>query len=494
MENHRPVMQSEPLVLRPQTSELVDQFVEDEALVRQIIIACGSPASILFPQAIPANLRAFESVLSRHSLRGKVHFAHKSNQSHCLSRQLALTSVAVDVASTEELRHALGCGFSGDRIEATGPKNAEFLTLCLQHGVTISVDSPGELEDIRSLRKTLVISRSTPVLLRLCGFHASRSHVLSRASRFGIGLRDVPESLRSIAHCTDQIELRGFAFHLDSQSQEERLVAIEGCLAAQEQAVELGLEPNVINIGGGFRINYLADEAEWNRYTSAISQAALGIGPQLTWHDNFFGISAHGGTLRGKINTYGYYEPNPGPRSLDALLESELPAYGNQRVADVLRDNMIELWLEPGRALLDQCGLTVARVVGTKESSTGDRLVALAMKRQDLAFLDQEVFVDPLRVGSWKAGQAAHTPVYLIGNLCLESDLIARRQVFVPTVPEPGDLLAFANTAAYMMDFSSTNSIMQPAARRVAVVRHDGRFTWMLDEQFTPAWDFYERK
>ena len=482
-----------PLVLRPRTSALVDSFLSDETLVRQILIACGSPVNVLFPQAIAANVKSFEDVLAAHNLKGSLYFAHKSNQSHSLLRQMAVTILRADVASAEELRHALSCGFTGSRLEATGPKNAEFLYLCLLHSVAINVDSLQELDDIITLKKSLALTGKARLLLRLCGFGASYVQVLAKESRFGIRVSDATKALSKIVEQSADVELLGFAFHLDSTSIDERLVAVENCLAIFDDAVNLGLEPRVLNIGGGFRINYLADEEDWNRYTTAVKQAALGTGPQVTWQNNFFGLSAQAGVLRGKLNSYGYYEPNPGAGFLNELLESELAGYGNQKLAAVLRDNMIELWLEPGRSLLDQAGLTLARVNSVKTSSAGDTLVALNMKRQDIAFLDQEVFVDPVLVAC-KSTDEKRVPVYLTGDLCLENDLIFRHKVYLPNVPKPGDILAFVNTAAYMMDFSATNSIMQPPARRVAAVQDNNSFTWMLDEQYTPVWQFYNRR
>ncbi len=482
-----------PLVLCPRTSSMVDGFLADDVLVRRILLACGSPVNVLFPQSVAANVKSFEDVLAAHNLKGSLYFAHKSNQSHSLLRQMAVTALRADVASIEELRHALSCGFTGSRLEATGPKNAEFLYLCLLHSVVVNVDSLQELDDIIALKKSLALTGKVRILLRLCGFGASCAQVLAKESRFGIRRSDAPRALAKVVEQSADVELLGFAFHLDSTSLDERLVAVENCVAIFDDAVNLGLEPCVLNIGGGFRINYLAEEEDWNQYMTAMKQAVLGTGPQITWQNNFFGLSAHTGTLHGKLNSYGYYEPNPGAGFLSDLLNSELPSYGNQKLASVLRDNMIELWLEPGRSLLDQSGVTLARVNSVKISSAGDMLVALNMKRQDIAFLDQEVFVDPILVAC-KSTEWKPKPVYFTGDLCLESDLIFRHKVYLPSVPQHGDIMAFVNTAAYMMDFSATNSIMQPPARRVAAVQDNNSFTWMLDEQYTPVWQFYDRR
>ena len=78
--------------------------------------------------------------------------------------------------------------------------------------------------------------------------------------------------------------------------------------------------------------------------------------------------------------------------------------------------------------------------------------------------------------------------VYLFGNLCLEADLITRRTVYLPRRPRPGDLLAFANTAGYFMDFRATARpapARRPQGRGLAGRR--GAWRWCLDEQYWPV-------
>lgn len=526
----------QPLVLRPRSGSHIDDFLNERELLSTVLTACGSPLNILFPQAPAANLSSFQDVLKKNKLRGKIFFAHKANQSQSLLRELAMSEVNCDVASANELRHALGAGFTGERLGATGPKNPEFIGLALLHGVALSVDSMAELADILKIQSEIKSAannsahRKARILVRVCGFGMSDSQ--TKESRFGTTLAAVPTVLAMLAENCALVDFLGFSFHLDSTSLEEKAAAVGACLTLCEQAVDLGLEPRVINIGGGFRVNYLADAEDWTRFANAVKEAALGKRAPLTWQNNHFGLSVQGGALRGNLNNYGFYETRPGAAFLSDLLASELPEHDNRRIADLLRDNMIELWLEPGRALLDLAGITVARVNSVKLSSHGNKLVALNMKRQDLAFLDQEIFVDPLHFtsnGAAKSQASASGPestsgpgstsvaaperceVYLTGNLCLESDLIFRRKLALAAEPQPGDILVFINTAAYMMDFSATNSIMQDKARRIAVVdtpagnsaatkdsaapsseggNSSKKFVWMLDEEYTPFWRF----
>lgn len=131
---------------------------------------------------------------------------------------------------------------------------------------------------------------------------------------------------------------------------------------------------------------------------------------------------------------------------------------------------MIELWLEPGRALLDQAGLTLALVTGTKVTSAGTPTILLDMRRQNIAFYDREVFVDPVLLAVPQQLNQADDKgemTFVAGNLCLESDLIFRRKIYFATRSIAGDSLVFVNTAGYMMDFSATSTVMRPPATTV---------------------------
>lgn len=479
------------LALTPKVDPCVARFLANQSKVNELVHALGSPLNILFPELIRQNVKGFQNVFAKHGIIGKVFFAHKSNRSDCLVRELALTTANLDVSSVHELRHALGSGFVGSRLEATGPKNSEFLSLALMHGVTLSIDSIAELELVVALRKELNLKAPTKVLIRLSGFSADHSKFLNKGSRFGIPVSEIKTVFAILDEQRKDINFAGFSFHLDTVSPLERAVAIENCLFLFEDALQMGFEPHILNIGGGYKVNYLQEESEWNEYTSALRQSVLGTGESLTWQGNAFGLIPEKGKLRGNFNSYNYYDEVTGPRYLDELLSQQLPNIDSSSAAQLLADNMIELWIEPGRALIDQCGITLASVNSLRPSTKGDNIVCLGMKRQDVTFLDQEIFVDPvilyMQPESAYESETENQPVYFAGNLCLESDLIYRHKTFLPKLPKPGDIVAFINTAGYFMDFSASQSIMQPIARKVAVVERNNNFTWTLDEQYSPV-------
>lgn len=310
--------------------------------------------------------------------------------------------------------------------------------------------------------------------------------MLTRRSRFGTPAGELTDLLDLLEKRADQVELTGVAYHLDTVELPEKAVALESCLAALDECRARGLRPRSLDIGGGFGVNYLADGAEWERWTTELGQAVLGRRPALTWEGHGYGLRAETGTLRGNLALYPSYRPVAGAAYLDRLLGTPAPERG-RALGELLLDHMYDLDVEPGRALLDQCGLILTRVL----SVTGEE-VRLDLNARDVSLEEHGVQMDPVviprvedrRTGDRRAGPAG---VHLLGNLCLEADLITRRKVFLPVVPRPGDLLAFVNTAGYFMDFSATNALHQPMARKVAVYRSGGVRRWCLDEQYWPV-------
>lgn len=250
-----------PLYLRPRVDPPLASLLGAGPFLHSLVDALGSPLNVLLPEVIAENAARFRAVHRRHHLAGRVYFAHKANRSSALLRRLAAEDVAavgVDVASLEELRHALSCGFTGDRIMATGPKDTEFLWLAARVGATVNLDSISELEQLAGLVRAQGLGRAT-VLLRLSGFESSAgpggaagTRLLSRRSRFGIPLRDAEALLSALVRNADAVGMTGVAYHLDTTGVDEKVRALEQCVLFMDECRARGLAPRVVDIGGGF--------------------------------------------------------------------------------------------------------------------------------------------------------------------------------------------------------------------------------------------------
>jgi len=457
------------------------ELINQSKLLFELMNGFGSPLSLLFPDKVVENLSAFEAIFSKHFLQGRVYFAHKANRSSAFIKKLAITNTAhIDVASEGELQHALGCGFPGKRIGATGPKNKSFLRLAIQHDVLISIDSHAELDSCIILCDLL--KKKAKITIRLSEIQATNT--IKKTSRFGVPISSLDSIFLQLKK-QSYIELVGFAFHLSSTSLKERATSITLALQMLEKAKIFGFNPTILNIGGGYKTNYIESRSDWDTFITNLKESVLGSREAITL-DNFgYGLYAEAGTLKGSLNVYSFYDEVTGPDYLDAVL-SFIPDSQESTVAELLSDSLVELMIEPGRSLTDLSGITLTKVLHIKKTKSGEMLIVLDSNKSDQSFLDHDYCVDPILIKKTENNQRINGDAFLVGNLCLESDFIMNRKINFPELPEPGDMLAFINTAGYYSDFSSNQALMQPEAQKIAVYKNRKTFCWTTDERYEP--------
>ena len=472
-----------PLKLRSTLSPLLRRTLDDSKFLQQIAGGFGSPLNVVFPDRLTDNVRTCHAALSGFDVRARVFLAHKPNRSRAMIAKAAtIAGLGLDVASEGELRNGLTNGFNASSIEATGPKNSRYLRLAIQHGVLINVDNISELRQITQLQSALGITKPVSVVVRL---NSVVDDGRTTDTKFGIAPRQVGELIAWLIDNTASIDFRGFAFHLTFSTARERARATEQLISHLIEALRCGLAPSVINIGGGFKVSFLDDREDWDRYVSALKSGLMGTTPPLSWNSTTFGMDIDGRAITGTANLTSFHRSDTIHNELTAFLRTPLRTQ-NRSVGDFLTENMIELHLEPGRALFDQCGLTVARVNFSKDSANGASLVGLDMNRSNLDVSDREFFVDPIVISTHPKDTATPTAVYFSGNLCLPADMITRHLTYLDAKPATGDLIVFPNTAGYFMDFIESETLLQRTAPKVAVAVVNDELRWFRDEDYDP--------
>lgn len=430
--------------------------VLDGGLPHELSYGLDGPFHLLLPDRFDTNARAFTAVLDDSHVNGRVYYAKKANKAAVWIDRCALSGIGVDVASTGELRDALGHGVRGEDIVVTGPAKAEgLLRLAVLHGCLIAADALDELDRITGLSRTL--GRRARLLLR-------RLPAVQPHSRFGMDDRELRTALERCRDASDAVGMEGFSFHLSGYDVQPRAdlagELVELCLDARE----LGLQADRISVGGGFAVDYTTAE-EWTRFLREQEPPHYHTGKSFT-EDSF----------------YPYHSPFAGAEALRAVLEA-CPAGQAGSLAERLRAAGVALLVEPGRALLDRAGCTVFRVQGVKDRQ-GYGIVtvdgtSLSLSEQWFA---SEYLPEPLLRPA--ADRTAGTESYVAcvgGATCLESDMLTWRKVLLPARPGPGDLLVYPNTAGYQMDSNESPFHDLPLPPKVVVALDGGSPTWRLD-------------
>lgn len=448
----------------PELVPLIDPFVHDflkpQSLFR-LVDDHESPVHFIFPQKLQANVLDFRGVLRKKNISAKIFFACKANKSAAFIKAALRADIGVEVSSIYELRAALSYGIQGSNIILSGPaKKKSCLQLAIEHGCTVALDDSTELTDlIYLLERQKVLSAS--VLIRI-------NDVTNQISRFGVPKKDLTNMLKL---CTKnrRIVFRGFSFHINNYSPEDRARAIFPLGTLLLKARKQGSLADIIDIGGGFTTQYVSLKA-WLRFMRAHRSKRIVF---------FAG--------RNIAHFYPYASEHPKASFLENILE-----YKNVRssatVADFVRQHKIKLFIEPGRSLLDQCGFTVMRVLQVKTVANGQKIVVVAGNINHLSeqWFNSEFLVDPILLRQYARSKTDSCTAFIAGNLCLESDMLAWRAIHFKQTPEKGDLLIFYNTAGYQMDSNESEFNRIPLPRKMVVTKTSSGWSCVPESRLFP--------
>lgn len=472
--------------VRPRIHARAKDFLKNKDLIFSLIEQYGSPLNIVFPQNLDDNIRDFEAVYAKHRLKGRKYYVTKPCKARSLMREAKQYDLGIDVSSSGSLNEALRLEWEASRIVANGPKNAQYLKKAVESGVLINADNIEELKSIADLSRASGVK--TKVGVRLCDFHSASASFTPHDNTFGIRLKHLDWVLPFLSENKACLEFQGFSFHIAGDNTELKSVAIENTLTATFTAIKRGLSPKSINIGGGFPIMYADICQEWHGYVEHLKSTMLNQSSSEIWDGGTLGYRLQNGVLAGGPSLIDHAPFRAKGESLDHLVSQRLPSFGNAVIADVVRDSLLGLDIEAGKAMLDQCGLTLGQVMFTKESSFGETLVGLDMNRTNIQAAEQKILTSPIVIyQDEEKNDLCDNGVLYMGNLCLSYDLLQYNKTYPDYIPRAGDAVAFMNTAAYAMDFSESESLMQPLAKKVAVVTDGQTWKYFLDEEYQPS-------
>lgn len=342
-----------------------------------------------------------------------VHYAIKANPFAPLLRAIAPLVDGLDVASSGELRAALGIKPAG-AISFAGPgKRDDELEDAVLAGATLNIESEAEAA------RALAIGDRTGVTPRLAvrvnpdfELRGSGMRMGGRASPFGVDASRAAALVRIIREAG--AEWRGFHIFAGSQALDSAAIvetqAATLALAAR-LAEEAGAGPPLVNLGGGFGIPYFAGDAPVD-----VERVGAALG--------------------------------------DALA-SRAAVLGDSRFA-----------LELGRWLVGEAGVYLTRVVDRKESQGETFLVVDGGLHHQLAASGNFGTVVrrnyPVAVAD-RLDAAGEEMVNVVGCLCTPLDRLADT-VALPQAG-PGDVIAVFLAGAYGASASPGAFLGHPPAR-----------------------------
>ncbi|MDY3127741.1 MAG: FAD/NAD(P)-binding protein [Corynebacterium sp.] len=438
--------------LEPWAAQLAADYSAADALLTQF----SSPVNVLNTDALTRNVDELVTAGARNGVDVRVFFARKANKALAFVDAVAEAGHGVDVASLRELTQVLEAGVAGKNIILSAAiKPQELLRLAVANGVTISVDTVAEMHRIAALAQETGTTATVAPRLAPDPRFLPPTRFGELSSTWATALTDTKE--------LSTVRIAGVHVHLHGYSAADRATALQEVFVLHDALRAAGHHLEFIDIGGGVPMSYIDDAAQWEHFEAIRSRGIPAT--DITWKKD-------------PLETiYPYYQQPTRANWLEELLQTEYGAgtkQGVRTIASELQKRHLRLHLEPGRSLLDGCGMTLARVEFVKRRADGLPLVGLAMNRTQTRTTSDDFTIDPLLLSRPHsentrsgAGEELELEAYLVGAYCIEDELILRRRIRFPHGVKPGDIIAIPNTAGYFMHILESASHQIPLAHNV---------------------------
>jgi diaminopimelate decarboxylase len=376
----------------------------------------GTPLYVYDVALMRERARGFKRAFEEQNIKAQVAFASKAFSTIAMIQLVEEEGLSLDVVSGGELYTALAAGFPVERIHFHGNnKSREELEMALDQRIgCIVVDNFYELE----LLKTICLEKNANVhiLLRVTpGIEAhTHDYILTgqEDSKFGFDLQNgqAEEALKTALQF-EYFDVLGLHCHIGSQ-----IFETTGFLLAAKKIVEklvawkkaFSYESKVLNLGGGFGIRYTRED-----------------------------------------------EPIPPVQYVSEIIREV------KELTESSSLTMPEIWIEPGRSLVGDAGITLYKVGSSKEVPGVRKYLAVdgGMSDNIRPALYQAKYEAVL---ANKPLAQVNETVSIAGKCCESGDML----IWDLPLPEAGDedILAVFCTGAYGYSMSNNyNRIPRPA-------------------------------
>jgi diaminopimelate decarboxylase len=389
-----------------------DELHCEEVPVRTIAEAVGTPFYLYSHATLTQHFHAFDGAFE--GTRHLTCFSMKSNSNLAVLKLFAGLGSGVDIVSGGELFRALRAGVNPKKIVYSGVgKRDDDLRFALSSDILMfNVESSQELMRLNDIAGTM--KKVAGIAIRVNPDVDPKTHPYIstglRENKFGIDIREAPEQY-TLAAGLKNTEVLGVSCHIGSQlTQVAPFVdALTKLMSLIDDLKKVGIPITFLDLGGGLGITYDREEPP---------------------HPKDYGVA----------------------------------------IKKMVSSTDLTLIFEPGRVIVGNAGILVARVLYTKSTAEKNFIVV------DAAMND---LIRPSLYNSFHAIQPVlakkrgRQKADIVGPICESGDFLAKEREV--DVFRPGDLLAVMSAGAYGFSMSSTYN-SRPRVEEV-MVREDRFYT-----------------
>ncbi len=376
----------------------------------------GTPLYVYDVGLIRKNARSFVEAFEKLEVQAKVAYASKAFSCVAMVQVAEEEGLCLDVVSAGELYTALQAGFPSERIHMHGNnKSFSELEMAVDHDIgCIVIDNFYEIDLLEELLRKK--NKQMDVLIRVTpGIELNTHHYImtgNEDSKFGFNFANgqADEAFQRLFN-HEHLRLKGLHCHIGSQIFETEgfRVAVNLLFDQVEKWLDRdGFTPEVLNLGGGYGIRYTQEDKP--------------------------------------LNYQIYVE-----EMVKAVMEN----------SERLHIPMPEIWIEPGRSIVGNAGISLYTLGSSKEIPGIRHYVSVDGGMADnirpaLYEAKYEAVV------ANKANMEPTERVSIAGKACESGDMLIWDLPIAKM--EPGDILAVFSTGAYGYAMASNyNRFRKPA-------------------------------
>jgi diaminopimelate decarboxylase len=344
----------------------------------------GTPVYIYDGEQIESKVQTLKTAFS--DVNMKIKYACKANTNISVLKLMKVLGVDLDVVSPQEMQLALKAGFNANQITFTSSGvGFEEIETCVSHGLSINIDNLYSLELFGKKygSSVPVIVRLRPNIMAGGNLKISTGH---KDSKFGIPI----EQLEEIHEIRKKYGLVINGLHQHTGSDIKDADAYTEAAEIIFEVAKSFPDLKIIDLGGGFKVSYKEK-------------------------DHVLEVSELAGVLV------------PAFKKL-------CKEYGTD----------LELWFEPGKFLVSECGYLAAEVNVTKTNPNAELLGLNTGLNHLIRPMMYDAYHDVYNLS--KIHEKQDHVYNLVGYMC-ETDNIALGRKMPKT--DPGDIIIIKNAGAY---------------------------------------------
>ena len=367
----------------------------------------GTPLIAYDVSAIRQQIRRFKKVFERNQVDYAVSYASKAFATVGMFQLVNQEDAHIDVVSGGELYTAIKAGFPMEKVSFHGNnKSRAELEMAVDHHIGVVIlDNFHEIELLSEILKEK--QQTIKVMLRLTPGVSAHTHKYDQTgqedSKFGFDIQSgqAQKALQQVL-ANSQLEMLGIHAHIGSQ-----IFEVNGFVMAAQKLVDLAadwqkkfnFETRVLNIGGGFGIQYTKED-----------------------------------------------DPMAPEEFVDAIVKAV------QKQVTLRRLKMPAIWIEPGRSIAGPAGYSLYTIGSRKEvpgirpyvtvdGGMGDNIRPALYEAKYEAVLANQATAKP------------DETVRIAGKYCESGDILIQKQALPKS--QPGDVLVIPATGAYGYSMAS---------------------------------------